>query len=198
MMIKEHHFLLHWAHRRRPSGVHLRHLWHLERNDTRFWWSGFDHVYDVCSVGVLSKLQQSSFCWPPLDLNCIVMARNRWLHIRSSMASSPERVGVFSYTSLLPILKHIDSGLSLMITALSSLATKEEEMGWVFFPFPLFSFLFSIYECHGVDYLILFMSAPEWVWFWLEAAFLPFSRSFYKMLCLEQDSIGLHQVFSQG
>ena len=140
MMIKEHHFLLHWAHRRRPSGVHLRHLWHLERNDTRFWWSGFDHVYDVCSVGVLSKLQQSSFCWPPLDLNCIVMARNRWLHIRSSMASSPERVGVFSYTSLLPILKHIDSGLSLMITALSSLATKVEEMGWVSFHLFFLSF----------------------------------------------------------
>ena len=87
-------------------------------------------MFTMCAVLVyFLNYSSRTFADRRFDLNCIVMARNRWLLIRSSMASSPERVGVFSYTSLLPILKHIDSGLSLMITALSSLATKVEEMG---------------------------------------------------------------------
>lgn len=157
-------------------------------------------MFTMCAVLVyFLNYSKSNFCWPPL-----------WFELYSqgpkSLVAHSIFYGFFSgacrcifiHKSASYTEAHRDSGLSLMITALSSLATKEEEMGWVFFPFPLFSFLFSIYECHGVDYLILFMSAPEWVWFWLEAAFLPFSRSFYKMLCLEQDSIGPHQVFSQG
>ena len=50
------------------------------------------------------------------------------------MASFPERVGaLFIHSSASCTEAHRDSGLSLMITALSSLATKLEEMGLSFF-----------------------------------------------------------------
>lgn len=90
----------------------------------------------MCSVSYsFSEILQQSrllLTTPPLlNLYCIIVkARNRWSHIRSSMASFLGRVGAFFiHKSASYAEAQHDSGLSLMVTALSSLATKLEEMG---------------------------------------------------------------------
>ena len=108
-------------------------------------------LFTMCAVWViLSKIQQSSSTDHTFELYSrgpkSLIAHSIFYGFFSGACRC-----IFVHKSAYTEAHH-DSGLSLMITALSSLATKLEEMGWVLLPFFFFS---QSTRWNGIDDLCL-------------------------------------------
>lgn len=157
-------------------------------------------MFTMCAVLVyFLNYSKSNFCWPPL-----------WFELYSqgpkSLVAHSIFYGFFSgacrcifiHKSASYTEAHRDSGLSLMITALSSLATKEEEMGWVFFLFLSFP---SFFQSTSVMVLITWFCLcqhPSGSGFDWKQLFCPFLVRFTRCSAWNKIQLGRTKFFLRG